>query len=118
MADSCAAASARTNQQEYPQIDVGTTNSVDLPHRIQNPLPDPDLERGRMRAALEGELPSPLSPPSGCAFRTRCPVARTSCAHHEPEERWEGPRMVACPFAPEAINELDAAHPEISAASR
>lgn len=82
------------------------------------PLPDPELERGRMRAALEGELPSPLSPPTGCAFRTRCPVVRSSCAHHEPEQRWEGSRMVACPFAPEDVEVLDAAHPDVSAASR
>ncbi len=65
------------------------------------PVPDPAVERARTGAALAGELPSPLSPPSGCVFRTRCPVARPSCAEIVPEFRVDGDRSVACPFAPE-----------------
>ena len=63
------------------------------------PVPDPAVERGRPATGLEGELPSPLSPPSGCIFRTRCPVARPSCAGAIPtlDEHDDG-RLVACPF--------------------
>ena len=70
------------------------------------PIPDPRTERAHRRAALTGELPSPLAPPSGCVFRTRCPVARPSCGETVPERRSQGDRFVACPFAPEAVSEL------------
>ena len=66
------------------------------------PVPDPAVERSRRAAALGGELPSPLAPPSGCAFRTRCPIARESCAGEEPAMRRYGERhFAACPHAGE-----------------
>jgi oligopeptide transport system ATP-binding protein len=44
------------------------------------PIPDPELERNKTIDMLEGDLPSPMNPPSGCVFRTRCPVATAACA--------------------------------------
>ena len=63
------------------------------------PVPDPAIERGREVTALKGELPSPLAPPSGCVFRTRCPIARPACAGEIPALREFGPaHAAACPY--------------------
>ncbi len=67
------------------------------------PIPSPKAERARHRPVLQGELPSPLAPPSGCVFRTRCPIARDSCAAQVPEfELISGDHRVACPYHAEA----------------
>jgi peptide/nickel transport system ATP-binding protein len=64
------------------------------------PVPDPEAARARRGAEIKGELPSPVRPPSGCRFRTRCPFAQDLCAEEEPPLRSFGPgHIAACHFA-------------------
>lgn len=61
------------------------------------PVPNPKQQRGRMRALIKGELPSPLDPPSGCVFRTRCPKASPACIKSFPAmEAVDATHSVAC----------------------
>ncbi|OXM14889.1 ABC transporter ATP-binding protein [Paenibacillus herberti] len=66
------------------------------------PVPDPDVEATKERIVLRGDLPSPISPPSGCPFRTRCPAATERCAAEVPELRQVGANKAhwaACHYA-------------------
>ena len=64
------------------------------------PIPDPDLEARRRPILLKGEIPSPVSPPSGCRFHTRCPIAEFPvCSDREPPMRDDGRgHLAACHF--------------------
>jgi len=61
------------------------------------PIPDPQIEATRERIILHGDVPSPMSPPSGCVFHTRCPIAVEECREYVPEWREKSPgHRVAC----------------------
>lgn len=67
------------------------------------PIPDPDIEAKRTPTLLAGDVPSPASPPHGCHFHPRCPIAQERCQRESPEVRDLGvpgaPHLVACHFA-------------------
>ncbi|WP_037607027.1 ABC transporter ATP-binding protein [Streptacidiphilus rugosus] len=88
-------------------VEVGTADDIHLraahPYTAgllkAVPVPDPGQERSKRGEGISGELPSPVDPPSGCRFRTRCPLAQDRCAQEQPLLRAFGPRhTAACHF--------------------
>jgi peptide/nickel transport system ATP-binding protein len=76
------------------------------------PVADPRAERKRRRIVLAGDIPSPVNPPSGCRFRTRCPVAQDVCADEDPALLPQGHgHEAACLFAGEAVAQMSAGRP-------
>ena len=76
------------------------------------PVPDPEAAKAAEGEGIKGELPSPVHPPSGCRFRTRCPYAQEICAEQEPPLRSFGPGHVAACHFPLQTAERAAASPE------
>jgi oligopeptide transport system ATP-binding protein len=85
-------------------VEVG--NSNDIYHRPLHPytvallsaipIPDPDTAKSKQRIILEGEIPSPINPPAGCPFASRCPKATERCFKETPKPVHVGDRIVAC----------------------
>ena len=69
------------------------------------PVPDPDVQKTRKRIILPGDPPSPIDPPTGCRFHTRCPIAQAHCSEEEPALREVAPgHLCACHCA--AVNPI------------
>ena len=78
------------------------------------PIPDPRAEARRERIILEGDIPSPVRPPSGCRFHTRCPIAYERCRVEVPELLNYGDHFVAC----HKVQELGGAQPAIKGGAK
>jgi oligopeptide transport system ATP-binding protein len=80
-----------------PARDIVRTPKHPYTEALLSAVLEPDLDRKRRRIVLRGDLPSPINPPSGCVFRTRCPHALSACAVTPAELRAVGPgHLTAC----------------------
>jgi peptide/nickel transport system ATP-binding protein len=86
-----------------PAVDVVSAPYHPYTHALVAAVPVPDPEAGGVRVLAKGEIPTNISPPSGCRFHPRCPFAQAICKEAEPPLTQVGPnRSVACHFAKEA----------------
>lgn len=75
-----------------------------------HPLPDPDASRSRERLVITGDVPSPIDPPAGCRFHSRCPIAQQRCTEEPPPlQNIDGTHCVACHFAGQVDSMMKAA---------
>ncbi|EEX51372.1 murein tripeptide/oligopeptide ABC transporter ATP binding protein OppF [Pasteurella dagmatis] len=81
---------------DYEQVYHDTKHPYTKALMSAVPIPDPKLERNKKIQLLEGDLPSPINPPSGCVFRTRCPLADQHCIADKPILKGYNNHFVAC----------------------
>ncbi|WP_373100951.1 MULTISPECIES: murein tripeptide/oligopeptide ABC transporter ATP binding protein OppF [Pasteurellaceae] len=81
---------------DYQQVYHNTKHPYTKALMSAVPIPDPKLERHKRIQLLEGDLPSPINPPSGCVFRTRCPLADQHCIADKPLLKGQPDHLVAC----------------------
>jgi oligopeptide/dipeptide ABC transporter ATP-binding protein len=75
------------------------------------PVPEPGRERVRERILIEGDVPSPMDPPSGCRFRTRCPDVFEACGRVDPDlQRTGGGHRAACLLHGEKGTKVERSH--------
>ena len=90
---------------ETSSAEIGSSATISFgrsARALAIPIPDPEIQSKRRIVALAGEIPSPVNPPSGCRFHTRCPIAQlpTPCADQEPPlEQKARDHRAACFFS-------------------
>lgn len=102
-----------------PELSKNLLHPYSVALRSAVPLPNPETERTRQRIVLAGDIPSPMDPPSGCRFHTRCPLARDRCRVEQPLLIEHRPgHWAACHYAGKFDREMRILEPLTSTASK